>query len=142
MDNYEELRIKKLKDYLYAIVKTINKNIKKINANALEKDINSYSLDKIPVQPTQEQWIIGTFIKRDAYAFTSRCSYSYNEVDNLKNIGFFEMFERIIAENNEKKIFPDIEGIEKIECLNCGTLRDAEKATAEFDIQIQVTYRE
>ena len=89
-----------------------------------------------------ERWIIGSWLKRDVYDFKSRCFYSYNEIENLKNIGFFEEFERVIWQKNERKELPDIENIESIECLNCGTLLDAEKSTAEFDIQIQITYRE
>jgi hypothetical protein len=37
---------------------------------------------------------------------------------------------------------PDIEGIESIECLNAGTMVSANTNTAEFDIQIQIIYRE
>ena len=142
MNSYEDLRITKLRDYLYNVVKEINNGIKEINADALNKDINSYSLDRIPSEPLIENWIIGTSIKRDVYDFKSRCAYSYNDIENLKNIGFFEKFEEIIRYNNENKIFPEIEGVEKIECLNVGTLLDVEKSTAEFDIQIQITFRE
>ena len=39
-------------------------------------------------------------------------------------------------------MLPDIVGIESIECLNCGTLINANTNSAEFDIQIQITYRE
>ena len=141
MNDEEELRIKQLKQYLYDIVSEINNQIKQINVDALPKDINSYSLDRIPVEPIIEPWIIGISLKRDVYDFTSRCAYSYNEIDNLKNIGFFEKFEQIITEKNDNKIFPNIEGIEKIECLNCGSLKDVERNTAEFDIQIQISYR-
>ena len=142
MVDYNELRITKLKEYLYNIVKDINKDIKEINADALNKDINSYSLNRIPAEPNVDTWILGTVVNRDVYSFRSRCLYSYNEINNLINIGFFEKFETIIRNNNENKIFPQIDGIEKIECLNCGTLMDIEKSTAEFDIQIQITYRE
>ena len=62
-------------------------------------------------------------------------------INNLKNVGFFETFESIITGNNENKILPEIEGIESIECLNCGTLLDAETNKAIFDIQIQITYK-
>ena len=43
-------------------------------------------------------------------------------------------------DNNENGVLPQIEGIESIQCLNCGTMNNAEKNTAEFDIQIQITY--
>ena len=69
-------------------------------------------------------------------------AYSQDTINNLKNIGFFERFERIIKSNNDEGILPDIEGIESIECLNSGTMKNNETNTSEFDIQIQITYRE
>ena len=142
MVNYKELRITKLKEYLYNIVMNINKETKEVNANALSKNINSYSLDRMPVEAEVQRWVDGTTIERDVYTFRSRCAYSYKEIDNLLNVGFFEIFEETIKKNNENKILPDILGIESIECLNCGTLMDAENGTAEFNIQIQITYKE
>ena len=39
-------------------------------------------------------------------------------------------------------ILPEIDGIESIECLNPGTMNNANTNTAELDIQIRITYRE
>jgi hypothetical protein len=61
----------------------------------------------------------------------------------LKNIGFFEEFEKIIKSNNDKGVLPEIENIESIECLNSGTMiSNDDGKTGTFDIQIQITYRE
>lgn len=141
--SYQDLRISKLRTYLFSIIDTINNNsTSQINANMLSNDINNYSLDKIPTDTEVESWIIGIATRRDVYSFRSRMSYSQDTINNLKNIGFFEKFEEIIKSNNNEGILPDIEGIESIECLNCGTMNNAETKTAEFDIQIQITYRE
>ena len=78
----------------------------------------------------------------DVYSFRSRKLYSQDTINNLKNIGFFEQFENKIKSNNEEGILPNIDGIESIECLNCGTMNNADGNTAEFDIQIQITYRD
>lgn len=138
-----ETRIKKLSEYLVTVVSDIaKKNDIKINANMLSKNINNYSLDKIPTESTVEKWITGTTIYRDIYSFRSRNEYSIDAINNLKNIGFYEEFEKIISSNNKKGVLPDIEGIESIECLNTGTMVSASTNTAEFDIQIQITYRE
>lgn len=139
---YTDLRITKLRNYLLDVIKTINTNIKQINANMLSNQPDNYSLDKIPVETEVETWIIGNVIHRDVFSFRSRMSYSQDTINNLKNIGFFEQFERIIKSNNDEGILPDIYGIESIECLNCGTMNNNETNTAEFDIQIQITYRE
>lgn len=140
--DYSMKRITKLRDYLFNIIDTLmtDENYQ-INTNMLSNDINNYSLDKIPTQTTVERWITGIEIHRDVFSFRSRMAYSQDVIVNLNNIGFFEDFESIIKSNNENGILPEIEGIEKIECLNCGTMSSAETNTAEFDIQIQITYR-
>ena len=140
--NYNDLRVSKLREYLLTVLRTISENTKQINAYMLSDKIDNYSLDKIPVDTEVEKWIIGNVIHRDVFSFRSRMSYSQDTINNLKNIGFFEQFEKIIKSNNDEGILPDIDGIESIECLNCGTMNNNETNTAEFDIQIQITYRE
>ena len=134
-------RIDKLRTYLFDKLDTLTTNNKyQINADFLG-DIGDYSLDKVPTEIEVENWIDGTEIHKDVYNFRSRKAYSSDEVNNLANIGFFEDFENLIKSNNEEGILPDIEGIESIECLNCGTLNSVDGTEAIFDIQIQITYR-
>ena len=140
---YEDTRISKLRTYLFSIIDTLTTDKSyQINANMLDNDINNYSLDKIPTASTVSKWINGVEIHRDVYSFRSRMAYSQNTINNLLNIGFFEKFENIIKSNNKKGILPEISGIQNIECLNCGTMNSADTNTAEFDIQLQITYRE
>ena len=141
--NIKNTRIDNLRTYLCKIIDTLttNKNVK-INANMLSKNVNNYSLDKIPTASTVERWVNGVEIHKDVYSFRSRKEYSTNEINNLQNIGFFEIFESTIKSNNKKGVLPNIKGIESIECLNCGTMLSADTNTAIFDIQIQITYRE
>lgn len=137
----EKLRISKLREYLIEVISKINANLEQINADMLDNDVNNYSLDKIPTASVVEAWITGTEIHRDVFSFRSRYAYSQDTINNLENIGFFETFEQLIKNNDDKGILPDIEGIESIKCLNCGTMLATETNTAEFDIQIQITYR-
>ena len=137
-----DYRISKLRDYLFEIINTLTENRKyQISADYLGK-IGDFSLDKIPTNTELEKWVIGIEIHRDVYSFRSRKAYSQDTINNLKNIGFFEEFESIIKSNNDEGILPEIDGIESIECLNCGTLNNADTKEAIFDIQIQITYRE
>ena len=139
----EDLRITKLRTYLLSIIDVLVTNKKyQINANMLSNEPNNYSLDKIPTSSTVEAWITGTKVCRDVYSFRSRVGYSQDTIENLINVGFFEIFEKLISSNNEKGILPDIEGIQSIQCLNCGSMNNANTNTAEFDIQIQITYKE
>lgn len=139
-----DTRIARLGEYLETILETLNSKYKSVNADFLGIEVNNYSLDKIPTASTIEQWLTGTKVCRDVYSFRSRNPYSSDRLNNLKNIGFFEEFESIIKSNNDKGILPEIENIEKIECLNCGTFNNADASgkTAVFDIQLQITYRE
>ena len=141
--DYNNTRISKLRTYLFSIIDTLatDRNYQ-INANMLSNDINNYSLDKIPTSSQVEKWVTGLEIHRDVFSFKSRNAYSQDVINNLSNIGFFEQFESIIKSNNKKGVLPDIIGIESIECLNCGTMLSSDTNTAEFDIQIQITYRE
>ena len=140
---YKDTRISKLRTYLFSIIDTLTTDKSyQINANMLDNDINNYSLDKIPTASTVSKWINGVEIHRDVYSFRSRMAYSQDTINNLLNIGFFEKFESIIKSNNKKGILPEINGIQNIECLNCGTMNSADTSTAEFDIQLQITYRE
>lgn len=138
----ENLRITKLREYLFTIIDTLlSDNKYQINVNMLSDKINNYSLDKIPTATITTRWITGEKICKDIFSFRSRNSYSQDTLDNLLNVGFFEIFENIIDSNNEKGILPDIKGIQSIECLNCGSMTNATTNTAEFDIQIQIEYK-
>ena len=107
-----------------------------------QKWIDDYSLDKIPTRSEIETWITGLEIHRDVYSFRSRKTYGIDTIENLTNMGFFEQFENKIKSNNDEGVLPEINGIESIECLNCGTMLANDNGnSAIFDIQIQITYR-
>ena len=144
LENVEisNLRVTKLRAYLMDIITELIGQYGEMNINFLSNEPNNYSLDKIPVNPTREQWIIGNFLKRDVYSFRSRMNYSADTMTNIENIGFYETFEKIIKQKNDNNLLPDIDGIQSISCLNCGTLNYANTNTAEFNIQIQIEYRE
>ena len=136
-----DYRISKLREYLFGIINTLTTNRNyQISADMLGK-VGDFSLDKIPTASEVEKWITGLEIHKDVYSFRSRKSYSQDTINNLQNIGFFEEFESIIKSNNEKGVLPEINGIESIECLNCGTLNQVNGTEATFDIQIQIIYK-
>lgn len=137
-----DYRIAKLREYLFGIINTLTEDRSyNINVDYLG-DVNNFSLDKIPTETTVETYITGGALYKDVYNFRSRKTYSMEWLNNLENIGFFEDFERKIKTNNNAGILPDINGIENIKCLNCGTLNTGDETEAIFDIQIQITYEE
>lgn len=138
----DNLIITKLREYLMGIISELKENYEQLNIDFLSNEPNNYSLDKIPVQKEVEKWIIGPTIQRNVYSFRSRMEYSADVISNIENIGFYEEFEKIIKQKDDNNDLPDIDGIESIRCLNAGTMRRANTNTAEFDIQIQIEYRE
>lgn len=133
-------RIEALRTYILNVLDTLTNNKHYVNIDMLGKDIENYSIDKIPTQTIIRRWVDGTKEKREVYSIRSRKAYSQDTITNLKNIGFFEEFEDLIESNNRKGILPNIVGILSIECLNCGTLYSADTNEAIFNIQIQITY--
>ena len=140
----ENTRIAKLGKYLETILEKLNSEYKKINADFLGIEVNNYSLDKIPTASVVEPYVTGGRLCRDVYSFRSRNPYSSDRLINLKTIGFFESFQRIISSNNDEGILPKIDRIISIECLNQGTFNYADESmkTAVFDIQLQIIYEE
>ena len=136
-----DYRISKLREYLFGVINalTTNENYQ-ISVDFLG-NVNDFSLDKIPTENTVEKWVNGIEIHKDIYSFRSRKNYGITYIDKLSNIGFFEDFENIIKSNNRKGVLPSINGIQSIECLNCGTLNNVNGTEATFDIQIQITYK-
>lgn len=136
------LRVTKLRAYLMDIITELIGQYGEMNINFLSNEPNNYSLDKIPVVTEVQKWITGDTLNRDVYSFRSRMNYSADTMTNIENIGFYETFEKIIKQKNDGNDLPDINGIQSISCLNCGTMNNANTNTAEFDIQIQIEYRE
>lgn len=135
-------RIGQLRSYLFNIIDALTSNNNyQINADFLG-DEGNYSLDKIPTASVVEKWVTGEEIHRDVFSLRSRKAYSQDTINNLENIGFFEDFESKIKSNNKEGVLPDINGIQTIECLNCGTMLASDDGnSAVFDIQIQITYK-
>lgn len=134
-------RITALKEYLLEeVLQELDDTILKLNINFLSNNVDDYSLVKLPVEEVNK-WITGEEIRREQYNLVSRRTYSQTISNNIENLGFFELVAEKIRENNQNDILPDIDGIEKIECLNCGSLIDRDTNTAVFSIQLQITYR-
>lgn len=137
---YTDARISKVRNYLYKIIDDLVTDKKyEINADWLG-NIDSYSLDRLPDESKIPPDILGGRICQDTYTLRTRKAYSSDIINNLKNIGFFEDFEKAIYSNNAKGIRPEIEGIQSIECLNSGSLNIENGTEAIFNIQIRIQY--
>ena len=136
------MRIEELKNYIVEILDEIlTFSDYAMNIDFLSNEVNSYSIDKIPTDTEVERWLNGTEIHKEIYLIRSRFFYGEDEANNLANIGFYETLENTIKEKNDSGDLPTIDGIEEIKCLNCGSINDVSSNTAEFNMQIQITYR-
>ncbi len=141
MNDVNDFRISKLRLYLFDVINTLTDNRNyQINANMLSDKIDDYSLDKLPTKSVIP-WVTGDTYCTETYSFRSKKSYSKDAIVNLKNMGFFELFEEAIENNNKKRVLPNIEGIQSISCLNpWSMIKNDDGKTATFDIQIQIEY--
>lgn len=136
-------RAEALLEYLYTIVDEIIKNNDyQIKVGFLGNSIESYSIDKLPTEAPVEHWITGQTRYHDIYNFRTRKRFTSDQSQELNNIGFFEQFEKAIRDNNRQGKLPEIEGIESIKCLNCGSINFAQDNTCEMSIQIEIIYME
>ena len=107
----------------------------------LEKDV--YKIGRIAVLKEYRKNKIGSKIVNEAINYIKKLNakkiYIYSQ---LQACGFYENLQDWIEEQNENGNLPNVKGIQSIECLNCGTMLTSDGTTAEFDIQIQITYRE
>lgn len=137
------MRIEKVREYLIEILDSmLNDKDYMFNIEFLDKEIDNYSLNRIPIDPILRRNIDGTCLKQEVYNFTSKKPYSADLDTNLNNIGFYEQFEDIVYSNNKKRILPKIDNIESIECLNCGSVSIADTQECILSIQIRITWME
>lgn len=136
------MRIERIKDFIVKIISDIlNNNNYTMNIDFLSNEVNSYSIDKIPTSTEVEKWLNDIEIHKEVYLLRSRFFYGEDQANNLENIGFYETLEEKIKEKNDSGELPTIDGIEEIKCLNCGSINNVSSNTAEFNMQIQITYR-
>lgn len=91
----------------------------KINVDYLEDDIDSYSIDRTPVQPEIKKFVDGRGGKYQiAFDFSVTSPLSSNAIENLANSKFCEDFMKWVETQNRLKDFPEIEGAFSIKCTS------------------------
>lgn len=136
-------RIQALRIYMCAILEELLEDDNfSLNVNFIDTKPNNYSINLIPNERVEEKFINGTKVCQDTYYFVSRKEYTLDLIENMENIGFFEELIKLIETKNNHSILPSINGIESIECLDCGGLQSATPETALFSIQIRIKYLE
>ncbi len=131
--------IEKIREYFINNV-SLAEEYDNILADFLGEDATTYSIEPIPTEKVIKAYRDGGSLNQFVFQFSSREFYDNTVAQNIANLDFYEKFENQIEDNNYKKILPEIDGIQSIECLNNGTIQDIESGTAKYAIQMRITY--
>lgn len=136
--------IKSLRDYIRTCphLDTFNNAIK-VNVNYLEPNIDTYSIEEVPIDPILKRYINGDSIRQYAFIFTSREPYGIDVLQNIDNSGFYEKFADWIETQNNNEIFPLLDnGLEALEIkvTSTGYAFAVTEDTAQFQIQLRLKY--
>lgn len=112
----------------------------KIGVDFLDNQKTAYSIEPIPVKPSNSDFIDGSGTEQYAFVFASRESYGSETVQNMLNSSFYELFSKWIKQNNRDGILPDIDGIESIECTSTAYAYQTGIDTARYQIQLRIVY--
>ena len=131
--------IEKIREYFLTKV-TLAKEFDNILVDFLGEDATSYSIEPIPVEPVLKPYTDGSSLNQYVFQFGSREFYDNSVAQNIENLEFYEKFQEEIETNNKNGVWPDIKGIQSIECTTHGVLDGAESGTAKYVIQMRITY--
>lgn len=122
----------------------INNNIideqYRINVDFLGDNPTEFAIIPIKVNPIIKKYINGYSKRQFQFQLISCNYYGADVLQNMANSKFYENLYTLIEKNNSKRIFPNIDGIESIECLDNGAILDATTNTARYSIQMKITY--
>lgn len=131
--------IDKIREYFKKNV-TLAEEFENILIDFLGEDATTYTIEPIPTEYILKQYVDGGSLRQFVFQFGSREFYDNSVTQNIDNLNFYERFQEEIENNNINGILPDIEGIQKIECLNNGTIQDVQTGTAKYSIQMRIIY--
>lgn len=131
--------VEKIIEYFLESV-TLAEEFNNILADFLEEEATTYTIEPVPVEPVLKQYADGGSLNQYVFNFSSREFYDNSKAQNIRNLDFYDRFKTQIEYNNSRRILPEIDGIQSIECLTEGTIQDEENGTAKYAIQMRITY--
>ncbi|WP_040194760.1 hypothetical protein [Clostridium culturomicium] len=136
--------IKALRDYMRNLkcLETFNSAIR-VNVNFLEENIDTYSIEEVPIDPIIKKYVNGDSIRQYAFIFTSREPYGVDVLTNIDNSGFYEKLADEIEINNNNEIFPVLDnGLEPLEIkvTSTGYAFAVTEDTAQYQINLRLKY--
>lgn len=132
--------IERIREYFINHV-SLAEEYNNILADFLGEEAGNYSIEPIPTDFVLRLYTDGSTLEQLVFQFSSQEYYDDSVAQNINNLDFYEKLKNQIEHNNSKKILPDIDGIQSIECLNNGTIQNAENfGKAKYAIQMRITY--
>ena len=112
----------------------------KIGVDFLDNEPTAYSIEPVPIKPSEADFIDGSGTEQYAFVFASRESYGSETIQNMLNSKFYEKFSKWIKQNNNDGILPEIKGIERIECTSTAYAYQTGIKSARYQIQLKIVY--
>lgn len=131
--------VEKIKEYFIENVRLADE-FETILIDFLGNEAITYTIEPVPVEPIVRQYTDGGSLRQFVFQFGSREYYDNGVAQNIENLDFYEKFKDEIETNNKNGVLPDIDGIQKIECLTDGTIQDVQNGTAKYIIQMRILY--
>ena len=104
-----------------------------------------YTVETVPCDPVYRQYTDGGCLKQFLFLFASREGYSRDIALCIRNMAFYEHFERWIRERNRAKDLPDLGDGRRpvfLEVLTGGYAFSEDTNTARYQIQLRLVYEE
>ena len=118
-------------------------NAIRVNVNYLEPNVDTYSIEEMPIEPILKQYINGDSIRQYAFIFTSREPYGSDVLQNIDNSGFYEKFADEIETKNDNEVFPILDSkleVREIKVTSTGYAFAVSEDTAQYQIQLRLKY--
>ena len=111
-----------------------------LNVEYLQDKVNTYSVNEnAGYDPILNKFLSGSE-RQFLFTFDSKLRWNENIQNNIDNSKFYEDFRDWLETNNKNKVFPNIEGIYKIEALTPGYIFATNANEAIYRIQCYLRY--
>lgn len=137
--NGEKIIIDEVRDYIAKC--PYLKEYAELNVEYLVDKVVAYSVNEnAGYNPVISKSIIGLKDMQFLFTFDSKLYWNEDIQNNIDNSKFFENFREWLEENNNKKIFPEINGVYEIGATTNGYIFATNANEAIYRIQCYLKY--
>jgi len=118
-------------------------NAIRVNVNYLDPNVDTYSIEEMPINPIIKKYVNGDSIRQYAFIFTSREPYGSDVLQNIDNSGFYETFADEIETKNDNEEFPLLDNnleVMEIKVTSTGYAFAVSEDTAQYQISLRLKY--